>query len=549
VTKLTWLLLAGVGLAVIAAGVTLAVFDGTGSVIPREAMAAPRYLDEAAAAGVVHTYDGNWNYYVGGGVAAFDCNADRKPDLFFAGGAEPAALYRNESEPGGPLRFAHEAGAATDLGGVTGAYPVDIDSDGVTDLAVLRFGENVLLRGRGDCKFERANESWAFDGGDVWSTAFSATWEANAAMPTLAVGNYVALDEDGNQHGACSDNVFLRPEAGGYADATPLAPGWCTLSILFSDWNRSGESDLRVSNDKHYYRDGEEQLWRIEAGSSPALYTREEGWRKMQIWGMGIASHDITGDGLPEVVLTSQGDNKMQSLTEGPSQPTYGDIAIRRGGTAHRPFTGGDILPSTAWHPEFQDVNNDGFVDLYMSKGNVDAVPEFAAKDPNNLMLGQPDGSFVEGAEAAGIVHYGRTRGAALVDLNLDGMLDLVEVNRVENVRLWRNVGWGDARSPVTMGNWLAVDVEQSGTNRDAVGAWIELDVGGLVMSRELTVGGGHVGGQLGWVHFGLGPSPSAHVRVIWPDGEVGPWLDVEANRFVTLHRGGDSVEIWEPQG
>jgi enediyne biosynthesis protein E4 len=50
---------------------------------------------------------------------------------------------------------------------VTGAYPVDIDSDGITDLVVLRVGETVLLRGLGDCAFERANESWGFDGGDT----------------------------------------------------------------------------------------------------------------------------------------------------------------------------------------------------------------------------------------------------------------------------------------------------------------------------------------------------------------------------------------------
>ena len=109
----------------------------------------------------------------------------------------------------------------------------------------------------------------------------------------------------------------------------------------------------------------------------------------MQIWGMGIASQDLTGDGRPEVVLTSQGDNKLQTLDEGATGPSYHDIALERGVTAHRPVTGGDVLPSTAWHPEFADVNNDAFVDLYLSKGNVEAMTEYAAKDPNSLLLGQ----------------------------------------------------------------------------------------------------------------------------------------------------------------
>ena len=140
-----------------------------------------------------------------------------------------------------------------------------------------------------------------------------------------------------------------------------LSPGHCTLSILFSDWDGSGRRDLRVTNDRQYYLDGQDQLWRVAPGEAPREYTADDGWVSMQIWGMGIASQDLTGDGLPEVFLTSQGDNKLQTLLTGPDQPTYRDIALRRGVTAAQPYTGGDHLPSTAWHPEFADVNADGF--------------------------------------------------------------------------------------------------------------------------------------------------------------------------------------------
>ncbi len=264
---------------------------------------------------------------------------------------------------------------------------------------------------------------------------------------------------------------------------------------------------------------------------------------------MGIATQDITGDGFPEIYLTSQGDNKLRALTDGPDQPSYGDIAIRRGATAHRPFTGGDPMPSTGWHPEFRDVNNDGFTDLFVSKGNVDSMPEYAAEDPNNLMLGQPDGTFVDAAVEAGIVHYDRSRGAALVDLNLDGLLDLIEVNRVENVNLWRNVGSGDAENPAPMGNWIAIRLEQPEANLNAIGSWIEVKTGDLVVSREVTVGGGHAGGQLGWNNFGMGSSGVAEVRVQWPDGEVGPWIEVEANRFAIVSRPATDATEWTPAG
>jgi hypothetical protein len=122
---------------------------------------APRFVEESASAGIEHTYTGDFEFFVGGGVATFDCNADGFDDLYFAGGAEPAALYRNESTVGGELEFTGLPSPVTDLTDVTGAYPLDIDSDGLVDLVVLRRGANVLLRGLGDCRFEDAGATAA----------------------------------------------------------------------------------------------------------------------------------------------------------------------------------------------------------------------------------------------------------------------------------------------------------------------------------------------------------------------------------------------------
>jgi len=542
-----WLGLGAAGGALGALAVVLAVNLVTTQAVATAA-APPRFVEEADAAGVRHVYDGDFTYFVGGGVAAFDCDDDERPDLYFAGGTNPAALYRNESPIGGALRFARVPDPAAGLTDVVGAYPADIDGDGRIDLAVLRFGENILLRGVGDCRFERANESWGYDGGDAWTAAFSATWEGSAALPTLAFGNYLDLAES-DQRTTCADSELLRPAPGmaTYAEPVPLTPGYCTLSVLFSDWDRSGRRDLRMTNDRHYYLDGEEQLWRIVDGEPPRLYTHEEGWQRLVIWGMGIASYDLSGDGLPEVFLTSQGDNKLQTLATGPADPTYRDIAIQRGVTAPRPYTGGDPLPSTAWHAEFQDTNNDGFVDLFVSKGNVEAQPDFASRDPSNLLLGQADGTFVEAGRAAGLVSYVRGRGAALVDLNLDGMLDLVQVNRREPVTLWRNVGWGDAARPQPMGNWIAIRLEQAGPNRDAIGSWVQVRFGDRATEREVTIGGGHASGELGWIHFGLGDADAVEIRVQWPDGRTGPWLELAANRFAAIRRGASEPLIWTP--
>ena len=509
----------------------------------------PHFVEETTSAGIAQKYDGAATFDTGGGVAVFDCNGDGKPDIYMAGGTNPAVLYRNDSPIGGALRFTAIHDAATDLTGVTGAYPLDIDGDGNPDLAVLRAGGNVVLRGLGDCRFERANESWGIDGGDGLSIAFSATWESANRLPTLAFGRFRKLEPDGSVTLDCDSPMLLRPDTSGTRYAAPIAlePGYCPLSMLFSDWSGTGERDLRVSNDRNYYIGGQEQLWRIAPGEAPRLYTAADGWAPVHIQGMGIASYDLAGDGRPDYFLTSQADNKLQELTGGPARPAYQDIAFKLGVNSARPGAGSDVLPSTAWHPEFQDVNNDGFIDLLITKGNPSAVPEYAERDPSALFLGGPDGTFADSAEAAGIIDYDRGRGAALADFNLDGQLDLVEMFYGAPARLWRNVGSGDAAHPAPMGHWLDVRLSQPAPNTDAIGAWIEVQAGGRTLRRELTVGGGHASGELDWIHFGLGAATDAQIRVKWPDGTVGPWMPATADAFLVLAKGGAAAKPWLP--
>jgi len=509
----------------------------------------PSFVDETTSAGIDQTYDGGATFDTGGGVAVFDCNGDGRPEIYMAGGTNPAVLYRNDSPIGGALRFTAVHDPATDLTGVTGAYPIDIDGDGNPDLAVLRAGGNVVMRGLGGCRFERANDAWGIDGGNGLSIAFSATWEATNQLPTLAFGRFRTFKPNGDLSLDCDSPMLLRPDSSGtrYAAAISLEPGYCPLSMLFSDWSGTGERDLRVANDRNYYIGGQEQLWRIAPGQAPSLYTAANGWMSVQIQGMGIASYDLAGNSRPDYFLTSQADNRLQELTGGPGRPTYHDIAFKSGVTSARPGAGGDVLPSTSWHPEFQDVNNDGLIDILITKGNPSAVPEYASRDPSALFLGRPDGTFADAAEAAGIVDYDRGRGAAMADLNLDGQLDLVEMFYQAPAKLWRNVGTGSAANPAPMGHWLGIRLSEPVPNTDAVGAWIEVQAGGKTLRRELTVGGGHASGELTWTHFGLGSATSAQVRVKWPDGTVGPWLPASADTFLVVTKGAAAVSPWQP--
>ena len=446
-----------------------------------------------------HRYEGGWEHFVGGGLAVFDCDDDALPDVFAAGGSAPAALIRNEGD------FNFRSAAIPAMTGVTGAYPIDLDGDGVLDLFVLRVGENRVLKGQGDCQFRDATTEMGIPANDRWSTAFTVWWEGDAQRPTLAIGNYVDRDDPDGPFRACDDNVILRPSAQGYR-AELLQPGYCPLSILAAKDAR-GKETLRLSNDRHYYVDqGHEQMWDI--GERRFLGV-QDGWDNVALWGMGIASRDLNGDGLDEVMLTSMGDQLLQ-FAQKDGGYRAADYAL--GTYAQRPHVGGDGRPSTGWHAEFGDVNNDARADLFIAKGNVDQMPGMAMQDPNTLLMQNPDGSFAEASHLAGVAAMERSRGAALVDFDLDGRLDLIVANRRAPLEVYRNV------TPDT-GGWITVDLAQDSGNRNAIGAIVSVQSADHAQTVQHVIGGGHAGGQLLARHFGLGEAAQAEVTITWPDG------------------------------
>lgn len=462
------------------------------------ALADPLFEDRSANL-PNHVYDGGWEHFVGGGLAVFDCNGDALPDIFAAGGENPAMLMRNDGA------FNFTTAELPEILGVTGAYPIDLDGDGMLDLFVLRVGENRVLKGAAGCVFTDETASIGIPPDNNWSTAFTAWWEDDNDRPTLAIGNYVDRDDPNGPFEACDDNSILRPAAQGYNE-TVLQPGYCPLSILAARDSR-GRPTLRLSNDRHYYiTNGHEQMWDI---AERRFLDAADGWDNVALWGMGIASRDLNADGFDEVMLTSMGDQLLQFAKPGGGY-VAADYAI--GTYAQRPHIGDDGRPSTGWHAEFGDVDNDGRADLFIAKGNVDQMPGMATRDPNNLLVQQPDGTFYEVADVAGIATTDRSRGAAFADFDLDGRLDLIVSNRRAPLELYRNI-------TAETGNWASVSLKQEGGNRDAIGATITVTSATSTQVLQQVIGGGHAGGQLLPRHFGLGNATDAQISVTWPDG------------------------------
>ena len=141
----------------------------------------------------------------------------------------------------------------------------------------------------------------------------------------------------------------------------------------------------------------------------------------------------------------------------------------------------------------------------------------------------------LEAGQIAGVDSTATSRGAMLSDFNMDGLVDLVVVNRDETAQIWRN-------TTKDGGNWFNVKLMQPAPNNDAIGSWLEVKIGDKITRREIFIGAGHASGQLGWAHMGAGMAKEAELRVIWPDGTASAWEKLNASAHYVLERGKPAV-------
>ena len=475
---------------------------------PTAALGAPRYVEETATAGLVQTYDGSETYDVGGGLAVLDCDGDGRPDVYAAGGEHPAALFRNTGAVGGALRFERVAGEATDLADVTGAYPLDVDADGVTDLAVLRVGQSQLLRGLGRLPVRTRGRGLGRD--------------ADAGL-RLRVQRHLGGGRDAadarlrhlpraRRRRRVDHDLLRRTRSSG-----PTRPGAAYDAPVAADARllRAVDAVQRLGRVRTAGPAGEQRPPLLRRGGRPGAAVAVRARRVA-----AAAVHRRRRLGPAPAV--GHGDRELRRdrrrLSRGlPHEPgpEHAPDAARRSRPAHLPrprATGAGSrapgrrpaatrCPSTAWHPEFQDVNNDGFMDLFVSKGNVNVAARLRGAGPERPVP-RPARRLVRAGRRRGGDRALRPRpGAALVDLNLDGLLDLVEVNLGAPLRrvAERRVRHGRrAGRDGQLGRRCRLRAARRQPRRDRR-AWSRSRVGDTVIGRrEVVVGGGHLSGQLG---------------------------------------------------
>ncbi len=488
-----------------------------------------------------------------GGVCLLDYDRDGDLDVYFvqAGsiiGANEFApgnkMYRNRGD--GSFEDVTQAAGVGDTGYGMGCTCGDFNNDGWSDLYVTNVGPNVLFVNNRDGTFtDVTGHSGVDDPGFSASAAFLdydndgdldlfvtnyVRWSPEMELQCRAPSGLLDYCKPTNYGAPASDTLYHNNGDGTFTDVTETAGisamfGY-GLGVVCADFDDNGWTDICVANDKTA-----NQLWmnqgdgtfRDEALQGGVAYSGDGSAEA----GMGIDARDADGDGDLDLFLTHfAGETNTLYIQQ---SGIWEDRTVRFGLVASRPFTG--------FGTAMVDLNNDGFLDIYVANGRVAIGHAPYAKndpyaEPNQLFAANERYVFHEVMPRGGTdeLLIDASRGAAFGDYDNDGDLDIFVVNRDAQAYLLRNRAGGD-------NHWIVFDVTNvyGGT---AIGARVRIEINGASRIRDVRSAYSYCAGNDPRVHFGLGKTNRIDsVSVRWPDGTTESFGPVASDRVLRLRR------------
>ena len=234
----------------------------------------PLMHEEAEAAGLHSVYDGPWEFFVGGGGAALDCDGSGFPSVFLAGRQESGAAVRQQVQGRRAAQIRGEGARhrrrSQTLAPMSSA-PIRSTSTATATWICSCSGSAATSCSRAARTARSPSPttngiSTAIRAGRLRSPP-NGSRDRNSRRSRSAITSTATRRARPGARARTIRSIALKPATSPTIRVrTPLAPGFCALSMLFTDWNKSGVPSLRVSNDRQYYRGGEEQMWRDRAG-------------------------------------------------------------------------------------------------------------------------------------------------------------------------------------------------------------------------------------------------------------------------------------------